>query len=174
MEGGISLFRRRSKKWLSWWIQTCKLGKKESEIRSELLVLLSLLSRVRLCATPQMAGHQAPPSLGFSRQEHWSGLPFPFPMHETEKWKWSCSVVSNSSRSHGLQPTRLLCPWEFPEVSRDFCIPPHHLSLHSSKTLLFIHVGKCSETFGLKRCLIYFSACNTHSHLVLTCGSLFP
>ena len=30
-----------------------------------------------------------PPSLGFSRQEHWSGLPFPSPMHESEKWKWS-------------------------------------------------------------------------------------
>jgi len=29
--------------------------------------------------------HQAPPSLGFSRQEHWSGLPFPSPMHESEK-----------------------------------------------------------------------------------------
>ena len=27
--------------------------------------------------------HQAPPSLGFSRQEHWSGLPFPSPMHES-------------------------------------------------------------------------------------------
>ena len=37
------------------------------------------------------------PSLGFSRQEHWSGLPFPFPMHESEKWKWSRSVVSDSS-----------------------------------------------------------------------------
>ena len=36
-----------------------------------------------------MAAHQTPPSLGFSRQEHWSGLPFPSPMHETEKWKWS-------------------------------------------------------------------------------------
>ena len=34
-----------------------------------------------------MAAHQAPPSLGFSRQEHWSGLPFPSPMHESEKWK---------------------------------------------------------------------------------------
>src|SRR5574341_849406 len=28
-----------------------------------------------------MAAHQAPPSLGFSRQEYWSGLPFPSPMH---------------------------------------------------------------------------------------------
>ena len=40
------------------------------------LLLLSHFSRVRLCVTPQMAAHQAPPSLGFSRQEHWSGLHF--------------------------------------------------------------------------------------------------
>ena len=38
---------------------------------------------------------KAPPSLGFSRQEHWSGLPFPSSMHESEKWKWSRSVVSD-------------------------------------------------------------------------------
>ena len=43
-----------------------------------LLLLLSCFSRVRLSAAPQMAAHQAPPSLGFSRQEYWSGLPFPF------------------------------------------------------------------------------------------------
>ena len=48
------------------------------------------------CVTPQMAAHQAPPSPGLSRQEHWSGLPFPSPMHESEKWKWSRSVVSDS------------------------------------------------------------------------------
>ena len=44
-----------------------------------LLLLLSHFSRVQLCVTPQTAAHQAPPSLGFSRQEHWSGLPFPSP-----------------------------------------------------------------------------------------------
>ena len=49
--------------------------------------MLSHFSRVRLCVTPEMAAHQAPPSLGFSRQEHWSGLPFPSPMHESEKRK---------------------------------------------------------------------------------------
>ena len=49
-----------------------------------LLLLLSRFSRVRLCATPQTAAHQAPPSLGFSRQEHWNGLPFPSPTHESE------------------------------------------------------------------------------------------
>ena len=52
---------------------------------SDLLLLLSRFSRVRLCVTPEMAAHQGPPSLGFSRQEHWSGLPFPSPMHEREK-----------------------------------------------------------------------------------------
>ena len=52
-----------------------------------LLLLLSCFNCVRLCATPQAAAHQAPPSLGFSRQEHWSGLPFPSPMHESEKCK---------------------------------------------------------------------------------------
>ena len=59
-------------------------------------LLLSHISRVRLCVTPWMAAYQAPPSLGFSRQELWSGLPFPSPMHESEKWKWSRSVMSDS------------------------------------------------------------------------------
>ena len=44
-----------------------------------------------------MAAHQAPPALGFSRQEHWTGLPFPSPMHKSEKWKWSRSVVPTLS-----------------------------------------------------------------------------
>ena len=52
---------------------------------------------IRLCATPQTAAHQAPPSLEFSRQEHWSGLPLSSPMHESEKLKWSRLVVSDSS-----------------------------------------------------------------------------
>ena len=41
------------------------------------LLLLSRSSHVQLCATPQTAAHQAPPSLRFSKQEHWSGLPVP-------------------------------------------------------------------------------------------------
>ena len=45
-----------------------------------LLLLLSRFSRVWLCATPETAAHQATPSLGFSRQEHWSGLPLPSPI----------------------------------------------------------------------------------------------
>ena len=76
----------------------------------------SLQSCPTLC-NPIDGSHQAPPSLGFSRQEHWSGLPFPSPLHESEKWKWSRSVVSGSYRPHGLQPSRLLRPWDFPGTS---------------------------------------------------------
>ena len=77
-------------------------------------VKVKSLSHVWLFATPWTAAYQAPLSMGFSRQEYWSGVPFPSPMHESEKWKWSCSVVSDSSRPHGVQSTRLLYPWDFP------------------------------------------------------------
>ena len=40
---------------------------------------VKLLSRVRLFSTPWTVAHQAPLSMGFSRQEYWSGLPFPSP-----------------------------------------------------------------------------------------------
>ena len=101
----------------------------ELVLLSVFIFLLSRFSPVRLCATPEMTAHQAPRSLGFSRQEHWSGLPFPSPMHESEKWKWSRSVVSNSSGPHGLQPTRFLCPWDFPGKSTGVGC---HCLLHSS------------------------------------------
>ena len=52
----------------------------------------SLHSCPTLC-DPIDGSHQASPSLGFSRQEHWSGLPFPSPMHESEKRKKSLSRV---------------------------------------------------------------------------------
>ena len=54
------------------------------ERRSKSATAKSLQSCPTLC-DPIDGSHQAPPSLGFSRQEHWSGLPFPSPMHESEK-----------------------------------------------------------------------------------------
>ena len=48
-------------------------------------MLPSHFSRVQLCATPWTTAYQASPSMGFSRQEHWSGLPFPSLMHESGK-----------------------------------------------------------------------------------------
>ena len=64
-----------------------KMGIEGTYLNMLLLLLLSRFSRVRLCATPQVAAHQATRSLGFSRQEHWTGLPFPSPMQESEKSK---------------------------------------------------------------------------------------
>ena len=46
------------------------------------------LSRVRLLATPWTAAYQAPPSMGFSRQEYWSGVPLPSPFDSL--WKPFC------------------------------------------------------------------------------------
>ena len=51
--------------------------------RNVIIILLRRFSRVRLCETPWTAAYQASPSLGFSREEHWSGLPFPSPMQES-------------------------------------------------------------------------------------------
>ena len=65
-----------------------------------------------------MAAHQAPRSLGFSRQEHWSGLPFPPPMHESEKESevaQSCPTLHDpmdcslpGSSIHGIFQARVL------------------------------------------------------------------
>ena len=79
-------------------------------------LLLSRFSRVWLCATPETAAHQALPSLGFSRQEHWSGLPFPFPMHESEsEVTQSCQTPSDlmdcslpGSSIHGIFQARVV------------------------------------------------------------------
>ena len=96
---------------------------------SMLLRLLSHFSSVWLCVTP---------SLGFSRQEHWSGLPFPSPMHKSEKWKWSRSAMSDSSQPHGLQPTRLLCPWDFSRQEYWSGVPLLFPDLSMRVCLLFI------------------------------------
>ena len=79
-----------------------------------LLLLLSRVSRVQLCATPEMAAHQAPPSLGFPRQEHWSGLSFPSPMQESEsEVTQSCLTLSDpmdlpGSSVYGIFQTRVM------------------------------------------------------------------
>ena len=50
-------------------------------------VTVAAAKSLQLCPTlcHPIDSYQAPPSLAFSRQEHWSGLPFPSPMHESEK-----------------------------------------------------------------------------------------
>ena len=62
-------------------------------------LLLSHFSRVQLCVTPQTGVHQVPLSLGFSRQEHWSGLTFPSPMHDSEKSSLKSTKHENKIKS---------------------------------------------------------------------------
>ena len=93
---------------------TCLLCDTILLVLTRALLLLSHFRPVRLSATPQTAAHQAPPSLGFSRQEHWSGLPFPSPMRESEVPQ-SCPTFSNSmdcsppgSSAHEIFQARVL------------------------------------------------------------------
>ena len=55
---------------------------------TSLIIAAAAAKSLQSCPTvynPIDGSSQAPPSLGFSRQEHWSGLPFPSSMHEREK-----------------------------------------------------------------------------------------
>ena len=98
-------------------------------------VKVKSLSRVRLFATPWTAAYQAPPSMGFSRQEYWSGLPLPslddliclsnfYPLEIFLLYtsvQFSHSVVSNSLRPHALQHARPPCPSPTPGVHPNPC-----------------------------------------------------
>ena len=99
----------------------------------------------------RLAAHQAPPSLGFSRQEYWSGLPFPSPVHESEKWKWSFSVMSDSQRPHGLQPTRLLHPLDFPGKSTGLgchCLLRPTILINTHSRIQYRGCGNLASSIG--------------------------
>ena len=78
------------------------------------MLLLSHFSRVRLCTTSQMAAHQALLTLGFSRQEHWSGLPFPSPSH-----KYRCVLETTLNCLHYKQVFYCLKQFYFQDSSYD-------------------------------------------------------
>ena len=78
-----------------------------------LLLMLSHFSRIQLCVTPQTAAHQDPLSLGFSRQEHWSGLPFPSPLclpFCPASWEPHRAIATSRQPFGGYW----VCPWEPP------------------------------------------------------------
>ena len=88
-----------------------------------LLSLYSILyaaaaKSLQLCPTlcdPMDGSPPGPPVPGIlqARTLEWVAISF----SSARKWKWSHSVMSNSQRSHGLQPPRLLCPWDLPGKS---------------------------------------------------------
>ena len=110
--------------WWEWklvqllWRTVWRFVKKIWNRTARFVCLFKSLSCVWLCASPQMAAHQAPLSLGFSRQEYWSGVQFPSPMHGSEKQSevaQSCPPLSNlmdcslpGSSVHGIFQARVL------------------------------------------------------------------
>ena len=69
-------------------------------------------------------------------------------MRESEKWKWSRSVVSDSQWPHGLQPTRLLCPWDSPGKSTGVgCLCLLHESTDDPSKVFFISILMSSISF---------------------------
>ena len=71
-------------------------------------VKVKSLSRVRLLATPWTTAYQAPPSVGFSRQEYWSGVPLPSPRKIYTHMKISVYKMWNLSKAEGLYQSQYL------------------------------------------------------------------
>ena len=152
-----------------------------------LLLLLSHFSRVRLCETPQTAAHQAPPSLGFSRQEHWSGLPFPSPREALEHRKlaqswdffpirsqkgtvadWSYKPTSVAGSDYGkmcIRPLSSFTPtsvfniliYFLPSLLNNFC-----WSMVAQIQFSFILFHTVQKIFQL---LLYRRLCNAFFHM---------
>ena len=121
--------------------------------KASLLLLLSHFSCVRLCATPQTAAYQASPSLGFSRQEHWSGLPFPSPkaslvvlnFFSFSSVQLSCLIMSNSLQPRGPQHTRPPCPSPTPRVYPNSC--PLSQQYHPTISSSVAPFSSCPQSF---------------------------
>ena len=72
----------------------------------------SLQSCPTLCDPMDCSPPGSPvPGILRARTLEWVAISF------SDAWKWSCPVVSDPQRPHGLQPSRLLCPWDFPGKS---------------------------------------------------------
>ena len=75
-------------------------------------VKVKLLSRVWLLATPWTTAHQVPPSMGFPRQEYWSGVPLPSPKSKATQLLIKCNLQSSASctkwQCHMLKSKTLL------------------------------------------------------------------
>ena len=87
-------------------------------------------------------------------------------MHESEKWKWSRSVVSDPQRPHGLQPTRLLRPWDFPGKSTG-------VGCHCLLRFYVLSLYKYTPWFS-SNMFVFFFFFFFFCHASLVCGILVP
>ena len=108
LPGSPGILQARTLEWVA--ISFSNAWKRKVKVKS--------LSQVRLLETPWTAAYQAPPSMRFSRQEYWSGVPLPSPS-KTIQIQISRSVVSDSLPPHELQHARSHCPSPTPGVHWD-------------------------------------------------------
>ena len=102
------------------------------------LLLLSHFSRVRLCATPYTAAHQGPPSLGFSRQKHWSGLPRPMQYHCC--WMMVCPAILCSDHLMNISIFGSLFSQTDVEIAKILKIIAKHWELKNQGFILTMEV----------------------------------
>ena len=128
-----------------------------------LLLLLSCFSRVRLCATPWTTAYHAPPSLGFSRQEYWSGVPLPSPILCLFPCKWITFLLWNIALCIlDLFPGQILVLWFFFFLS--FLFPQNCHSILDNLFLL-VHFIEKSDFFLEKRTAWGFSLLLYHTYM---------
>ena len=115
-------------------------------------VKVKSLSRVRLFATPWTAAYQASPSMGFSRQEYWSGVPLTSPImlalpnYKTVKNQFSSvTQLCPTLRPHGLQYARLPYPSPTPGACSNSC--PSHQWCHPTMLSSVIPFSSCLQSF---------------------------
>ena len=107
------------------------------------------LSRFRLFMTPWTVAHQAPLSVGFPRQDYWSGLPFPPPGIKPE------SPVSPALQADSLPAE----PLEKPHLFVNLLFPPSLSSFSPFSPLSFLALSKvASQTKNLFFCLFFFGS----------------
>ena len=112
----------------------------------KLAMLLSHFSCVRLCVTPWTAAHQAPPSMGFSRQEYWSGAPLPGTStnlrHSGTHYLYNILTLTSifwHSLAYSRTHTALILP-ALTHIYIPLSLNPHEqsLELHTLPCLFFI------------------------------------
>ena len=110
-------------------------------------VKVKLLSRVRPSATPWTAAYQAPPSMGFSRQEYWSGVPLPSPR----------DLLGGS-----------ICWFSQVEIAREWAVPGAGLALFSAPIKVIFGISKVAHRnslewltlncLSLPECMVFYLA----------------
>ena len=126
-------------------------------------VKVKLLSRVWLLATPWTTAHQAPPSTGFSRQEHWGGVPLP-----------SLNTVAVTSIT---QKTELRWPWD-DRTGGQVAKKPREMSSWAKESICPWNMRKlfhlCVIQAGCNSTQQKWSAINAYASPLLSCATSNP